>query len=344
MGIPLVGLLLSVAAGCSADAVIDADSSDAQVDASVASDAAPSSAPVVERSHTYSVKMTTHVYGQGLTHPEWGQGPGTPTDLSLDLFQPEGASGPRPLVVVIHGGGFIGGSKEAGPLVGIAQTLAARGWVCASINYRLAGVHGTVPQALLDSASAPQLSPSQRDQILSLYPAGRDAKAAVRWLTANASTFSIDPDYITAMGGSAGSFLSVMLGTTEPEDYRDELDAATDPTLSTTNLTSPSRVHTIIDHWGGSALVDLLDEVWGLKRFDATDAPVSIIHGTIDAVVAFAEAENLRAIWSGTGVAHDFHELAGAGHGAWGAMIDGKTLDEVAHDFIVEHQGLRVRP
>lgn len=68
----------------------------------------------------------------------------------------------------------------------------------------------------------------------------------------------------------------------------------------------------------------------------------SIVHGTADTTVPFAEAEALRDVYASTGVAFDFHPLEGIGHGAWAATVGGMTLEELAMAFVVEQQTLTV--
>ncbi len=102
----------------------------------------------------------------------------------LDLYVPEG-SGPFPLIVVVHGGGFMMGDK--GEVPGIDALLAA-GYAVASVNYRLSGE--------------------------ALYPAQiQDVKAAVRWLRAHAGEYNLNPDKFGAWGASAGGNLVSLLGT-----------------------------------------------------------------------------------------------------------------------------------
>ena len=161
---------------------------------------------------------------------------------------------------------------------------------------------------------------------------------------ASADTYQLDTDYVTSIGGSAGSYLAVMLGVTNPEDFRDELTVAEDPTLSTVNLDAGADVHTVIDHWGGVTHMEILEFMDGVSRFDATDAPVSIVHGTADPTVPFTEAEKLRDAYDVTGVPYDFYGVEGAGHGIWGVTIEGQNLRQIAFDFVVEQQGLTVEP
>ena len=292
---------------------------------------------------TFDVTVSEDVvYAQGLTHDEWDSDDAEPTDLLLDVYEPVRSDDVvMPALVVIHGGGFTGGSKEHRALTDMAYWFAERGWVAYSINYRLADDHGTLPS---DYPDVPDLATDrQLDQWRALYPACRDAKAAIRWVKATADEYSVHPDHVAVIGGSAGSLLAVMLGVSDDADCTAEVSVDDDPTLVTTNLDQSSEVATVIDHWGSSLILAMLQMSDGDSRFDPTDAPVSIVHGTEDATVAFAEAERLRAAYDQTGVTYEWHPLDGAGHGPWGAAIDGQTLTESAADFIVETQSLEVR-
>jgi para-nitrobenzyl esterase len=297
--------------------------------------------PSVQRNSTYTVSKTTHVYAQGLSHSSWGSTSTTVIDLSLDLFLPENAPPNRPAMILIHGGGFYSGSKEDTDLVAIANYFTSRGWVCISINYRLAAAYGTMSTAwgnyVLAHVSAPE-----RQQSYAMYPAARDAKAALRWLHANASTYNINPDYVTALGGSAGSFLANMLGITNEVDFRDELNTTNDPTLASTNLTASAKIRTIIDHWGGINHMTYLQAIDGQSRFDANDPPISIVHGTADTDVPFTQGEALRDAYIASGALYEFNPLAGVGHGVWSSMIGSKTLSENAYDFITVKQNLTI--
>lgn len=105
----------------------------------------------------------------------------------LDLFVPEKADGPLPLIIWIHGGGWQNGSKDGCPPLRAGYT--ERGYAVASINYRLSG-HATFPAQI------------------------EDCKAAIRFLRANAEKYNIDPNRIGVWGASAGGHLVALLGTT----------------------------------------------------------------------------------------------------------------------------------
>src|SRR5262249_36708554 len=111
---------------------------------------------------------------------------------TLDLAMKKGRGGnPRPGIVVIHGGGWVGGDKAdcATRRFGPCNILdfAALGFVAVGVNYRLA-------------AEAP-------------FPAAlEDCQCAVRWLRAHAKDYHLDPKSIGAVGPSAGAHLALLLG------------------------------------------------------------------------------------------------------------------------------------
>ncbi len=106
--------------------------------------------------------------------------------LMMDIARPA-APNPRPAIIVIHGGGFSGGSRDSyAPLL---SRLAQHGYVAASIDYRLA--------------------PGSQ------FPAPlQDVKVAIRFLRANAAKYSVDPDRIALFGEGAGGTLALLTGLT----------------------------------------------------------------------------------------------------------------------------------
>lgn len=152
--------------------------------------------------------------------------------LTLDLYSPEKVSGPLPVIVWIHGGGWRNGRKERCPAVALVQD----GYAVASIDYRL-------------TSTAP-------------FPAQiEDCKSAVRWLRANASTYHLDPDRIGAWGMSAGGHLAALLGTSGGVP---ELEGRGD------NMQYSSRVQAVCDVAGPADLPALTNV--GPKRMFAIEA------------------------------------------------------------------------
>ena len=108
--------------------------------------------------------------------------------LHLDAFYPKKKlKKMRPAILIIHGGGWRTGNRTQH--IPLAQRLAALGYACFTVEYRL-------------STEA-------------LYPAAvHDLKAAIRWMRANAKTYNIDTNRLATLGFSAGGQLSALLGTT----------------------------------------------------------------------------------------------------------------------------------
>ncbi|MEM6818613.1 MAG: alpha/beta hydrolase [Pseudomonadota bacterium] len=305
----------------------------------------PETSAAVFRQAAFGVTATYDViYAEGQSHIGWNAPGAVTQDLLLDVYQPMNDEVDRPAMVFIHGGGFIGGDKAQGAPAAFARYFAERGFVGVSINYRLLGDYGTLPASFSDAVDAiPLLTIEERDQIKAMYPATRDAKAALRWLAANAETYGLDPDMISVVGGSAGSYISLALGASDLDDYTAELSLDEDPTLATTNLDDEVIVAAVVDHWGGTATVDLLEIVDGTRRWDLSDAPLSIVHGTEDLTVPYTEAEALVNIYTDTGAYFELITLEGAGHGAWNTMYNGQRLEPLAFDFVTRMLGIDVQ-
>lgn len=107
-------------------------------------------------------------------------GKGGDMELKLDIYRPPTGVTPKRMATIhFHGGGFTGGNKES--LVDRIKPYAALGYVAIAAQYRLAGQAG--------------------------YPAlVHDAKAAIRWVRANASKLGIEPARIGVVGYSAGGY------------------------------------------------------------------------------------------------------------------------------------------
>ena len=281
------------------------------------------------------------IYGYGLSHESWNSAEDTTLPLKLDLYRPDDQStAKRPVILFIHGGGFRGGSKQQAQIVQLADYYASRGWVFVSIDYRLADDRGTVPQEWIDHA---QTLPTERaQQFLAMYPAHRDARAALRWISAHQSMYGLDMDHLTVGGGSAGAIIAVSMGISEEVDFLQEISIINDPTLNSTHIGQSYTVHSIIDLWGSDAGLDALEEGHGHQRFDANDPPLMILHGTNDSTVLFSEATDLKSRYDGLQLPYAWYPIQGAGHGLWGAQVDGKGLDQLIFDFITTQQGLLV--
>lgn len=300
------------------------------------SSASPGESELVELAPVFTTPayqfevISNIVYGQGLWRTGWEAPGGEPMNLTLDAYLPNTPpTHLRPAIMLYHGGGFQGGDKAYPRMVDIASYYSSRGWAVFSVNYRLNDNFGSLPVNW----------PS--DPTPAVYPAGRDAKAAVRWLHANAGQYRVSRDHITVFGGSAGGMLAIMLGVSDPADYRDEIPIGDDPTLLTTNLEAPAHVQTVVSFWGGEPLLKALEQYDGRNRYDSHDTPTLLIHGTEDNIVPLIQSERVFLALQNQGVPVSLEILIGKGHSAWNAHVeDGRTLFQTAFDFIVQQQEL----
>ncbi len=154
----------------------------------------------------------------------WGDGSTIMTDvvystipgyrpLHLDLYRASADAAPRPLVVFVHGGGWWAGNQRAASAFldfpAVLATLAQRGYVVASIEYRLSG-EASFPAQLLD------------------------LQEAVRFLRANAARVGIDPAKVVLWGMSAGAQVAALDAVkcpASPTVCRDS-SAGSGPTIS----------------------------------------------------------------------------------------------------------------
>ena len=183
----------------------------------------------------------------------------------------------------IHGGGFTGGIKHKPEIVEMANYYTSRGWVFFSIDYRtteeLCSVEGSTvcrtkikemlqndaqngtdevitfykgiaPKEWIEHAIPEIESPKQLQQSIATYAAQRDAKAALRWIVANASTYNINTDFITVGGASQELLLQLFQGISNQDDFRDEITSNDDPTLSSTNLDLSYYVRSMVHFLG----------------------------------------------------------------------------------------------
>jgi para-nitrobenzyl esterase len=300
-----------------------------------------SSSPTLKLNATYEVTITEDIiYAEGLSHDSWNSSNTNEVPLFMDSYVPENDLQNRPMLMLIHGGAFVGGSKQQESIVDMANYYASRGFVVFSIDYRLRDHMGTIPQEWIDANSGS--APANLNQIYAMYPAHRDAKAALRWIIANADNYHINTDYITVGGGSAGAIISIGLGASELGDYKDEISLSEDNTLSTTNHSQTYEVQIILDFWGSNASIEILELIYGHQRFDSNDPAIFIAHGTEDTTVPFSSAEDLKTICETNEIDFVYYPIEGRGHGPWNATMNEKSLSDLSFEFIVENQNLNV--
>ena len=238
------------------------------------------------------------------------------TELKLDLARPQG-DGPFPAIVFIHGGGWYQGNRQG--YRGQIQEAARRGYVAATISYRLMQFDESEKEA----TTATPIFPAQI----------HDAKAAIRWVRANAKKYHVDPNRIGVTGGSAGGHLSLLVGLTDPSSNL-EGDSG--------NPDQSSRVQAVVNVFGPTDMTFCHEKssvAWIFRLFmggtpsetaeryktaspltyvSEDDPPVLTLHGDQDALVPVEQAKKLDEMMKAAGASHTLMVFEGQGHGFGG--------------------------
>ena len=203
---------------------------------------------------------------------------GSQVQLAMDVYEPAGdLLSARPLVVVCHGGFFLSGDKAAPDVVPFCEDLARKGYVVASINYRMGvplsftGLDNRFSQAVLRAV--------------------QDLNAAIRWFRKNAAedgnTFRIDPTNIFTFGSSAGGFMALQHAYMDNDEIPTSVDQSA-PGLAggvegnSGNPGFPSHARALISNCGAMG-----DNAW----IDADEnVPACLFHGDSDLVVPIDSA------------------------------------------------------
>ncbi len=235
----------------------------------------------------------------------------------LDLYLPEKAARPLPVILWVHGGGWTRGDKTNGP----AFRFAAKGYAVASMNYRFSQ-HATFPAQIYD------------------------CKAAVRWLRANAGKYGLDANHIGAWGGSAGGHLVALLGTTAGVK---ELEGPGG------NADQSSRVQAVVDWYGPADFLtvgakDTRTKLLGgdpetnkdqarkaspITYVSKDAAPFLIMHGDQDATVPIGQSEKFAEALKQAGADVTFVTVKGGKHG--GALFTNADSLRQVEDFFAKH-------
>jgi acetyl esterase/lipase len=238
--------------------------------------------------------------------------------LRLDLYRPKTkASRGRPLVIYIHGGGWQGGhTRHSGAFAnwpGVLASLAAQGYVVASIEYRLSG-------------EAP-------------FPAAfDDVKAALQWLRSQAAVYGIDPSRAVIWGGSAGGHLAALTAVTcESNQTGSVKDAASRCVQGFVAWYGIFDMAGILEAEGARAAnapsagsrflacekrrcdPKLVASASPIVHVDTNDPPSLLIHGRGDAVVNVDQSVRFHETLHARGVASTLKIIDGVDHSFIGA-------------------------
>ncbi len=224
----------------------------------------------------------------------------TNSQHEMDIYTPDGDTETnRPLILFMHGGSFTAGTKTMTDCVDFCESMAKKGYVTASLNYRLAN-----PISFISSNTV---------QYETVLKAVSDAKSAIRYFRKdfdNGNTYSIDPNTIFVGGYSAGAVIAVHLA------YIDSISDLP---------TSPIDVQAIVNNVGGSyglegdagnygyssdisGVISFAGGINDVNWIDANDEPLVSVQGTSDLTVNYncGPGQNLASVLTlcGSGEMH----------------------------------------
>ena len=252
----------------------------------------------------------------------------------LDVYKPVDVSQPTPVVMVIHGGGWIEGTKEDRVLE--MMPYLQMGFAAVNVEYRLGRV-SRAPAAV------------------------EDCRCALHWVFANAKKYNFDPDRVVLQGGSAGGHLALITGMLTPAAGFDRecRGSGEDEWKANPGTTKDPHVAAIVNWFG---ITDVLDELHGnnakgyavvwfgnqrnadeiaksvspINYVNSNVPPIVTIHGDKDELVPYSHAVRLHKALDAARVPNQLYTVVGGNHGDFSADETQKIWVTIRH-FLQEN-------
>ncbi|MEN8155602.1 MAG: alpha/beta hydrolase [Bacteroidota bacterium] len=218
--------------------------------------------------------------------------------LKLDIYRKTELKDPAPILIFIHGGSWSGGERS--DYLPYLIDYAEKGYVTVTVSYRLSGV--------------------------AQYPAAvEDVKCAVKWIRSHAEAYSIDPERIALVGGSAGGHLAMMVAYADEKVFGGACNNGTgEKVKAIVNLYGPAdltsedaRNHSKVRQFLGKGYQDA-PELYRISsprtHISRDDPPTLIFHGTLDSTVPVGQSDSLHRWLNIAGVPNEYHRLKGWPH------------------------------
>jgi acetyl esterase/lipase len=233
------------------------------------------------------------------------------TDVKLDLYIPHDRPNAIPVVMFIHGGGWVAGTKEGWSL-GLVPYLQM-GFAAVNVEYRLAA-NSVAPAAV------------------------EDCRCALHWVMNNAAQYNFDVNRIVVTGGSAGGHLALTTGLLTPEAGFDRGCTPPDTMRWDKADNTVPKVAAVVNWFGITDVADLFSGVnakgYAIEWFGSLpdrdqlarrispvylirkdSPPVLTIHGDKDKLVPYTQAQKLHEALNREGVRNQLVTIPNGGHG-----------------------------
>ena len=245
------------------------------------------------------------------------------SEQKLDVYARRNAAGPVPTVIYIHGGGWVGGSKE-GSILALAPYLEM-GFAAVNVEYRLGRV-SRAPAAV------------------------EDCRCALRWVIANAEKYGFDSERLVVTGASAGGHLSLTTGML-PASAGMDYDCPGREDLKVAAVINYFGITDVNDLAAGKPNEKSYAVAWlgGRPDREATARrvspihyvrkglpPILTIHGDADSIVPYAHAVELHKRLDAAGSANELLTIPGGKHGGF-TRDETARIDGAIRAFLTKH-------